>query len=127
LLAKHGAPVDLVDLARLPAIGQGTLESVRPWTFKAPDGSAMVHHPEPRLVIENIIALREAAIHGAGVIQLPWDACKTALERGELCPVLEQYLSIGVSVYCVYPTRSGMPAAVRVLLSFLEERFRTVY
>jgi DNA-binding transcriptional LysR family regulator len=127
LLAKHGAPVDFVDLARLPAIGQGTLESVRPWTFKAPDGSAIVHHPEPRLVIENIIALREAAIHGAGVVQLPWDACKGALERGELRLVLEHYLSIGVGVYCVYPTRSGMPAAVRVLLSFLEERFRTVY
>jgi DNA-binding transcriptional LysR family regulator len=127
LLAKHGEPTDLQSLTTLPALGQGTLESVRPWSFKGPEGSTLVHHPEPRLVIENIIALREAAIRGAGVIQLPRDACEPAIARGELRVLLEQYPSIGTGVYCIYPTRRGVPAAVRLLVEFLEERFRTVY
>lgn len=127
LLEKHSAPTTLADLPRLPALGQGTLESVRPWMFKAPDGGVVLHRPEPRLVIENIVALREAAIHGAGVIQLPWDACQSAIQRGELRVVLEQYQSIDTGVYCLYPSRIGMPAAVRTLVDFLEQRFRSVF
>jgi DNA-binding transcriptional LysR family regulator len=125
LLAKHGAPTELADLAKLPALGQGTLESTRPWSFEGADGSVHTHHPQPRLVVENIVALREAAIQGAGIIQLPWDACRPAVERGELQLLLEQYPSIGTGIYCIYPSRVGMPAAVRVLLNFLVERFRT--
>jgi DNA-binding transcriptional LysR family regulator len=127
LLAKHGEPKDLHDLAKLPALGQGTLESVRPWSFKGPEGSTLTHHPEPRLVVENIIALREAAIRGAGAIQLPFDACEPAIARGDLRILLEPYPSIGTGVFCIYPSRRGMPAAVRLLVEFLEERFRKVY
>lgn len=125
LLAKHGTPEEVADLTKLPALGQGTLESIRPWSFKAPDGSVITHRPEPRLVIDNIIALREAAIQGAGIIQLPWDACRAAIERGELQALLEKYPSVGTGIYCIYPSRVGMPAAVRALVNFLEERFRT--
>jgi DNA-binding transcriptional LysR family regulator len=127
LLAKHGAPAELADLPKLPALGQGTLESIRPWSFKAPDGSVITHHPEPRFVVDNIIALRVAAIQGDGVVQLPWDACRAAVERGELQVLLEQYPSLGTGIFCIYPSRVGMPAAVRVLVNFLEERFRTTY
>jgi DNA-binding transcriptional LysR family regulator len=127
ILAEYGTPADIADLSKLPAIGQGTLESVRPWSFTTPTGDVALHYPEPRLVIENIVALREAAIRGAGVIQLPWDVCRAAVERGELQLLLEQYPSIGTSVYGLYPTRHGVPSAVRVLLSYLEERFRTVF
>lgn len=125
LLAKHGTPAEIADLARLPALGQGTLESIRPWSFKAADGSVVTHHPEARFVVDNIIALREAAIQGAGIVQLPWDACREAVERGELRVLLEQYPSVGTGIYCIYPSRVGMPAAVRVLVNFLEERFRS--
>lgn len=127
LLAKHGSPAEVTDLPKLPALGQGTLESIRPWSFKAADGSVITYHPEPRLVVDNIIALREAAIQGAGIIQLPWDSCRAAVERGELRMLLEQYPSVGTGIYCIYPSRVGMPAAVRVLLNFLEERFRAAY
>jgi DNA-binding transcriptional LysR family regulator len=125
LVAKHGTPAELSDLPKLPALGQGTLESIRPWVFKAPDGSVITHHPEARFVVDNIIALREAAIQGAGIIQLPWDACRDAVARGELRVLLEQYPSVGTGIYCIYPSRVGMPAAVRVLVNFLEERYRT--
>src|SRR5688572_10748248 len=125
LLAKHGTPADMSDLPKLPALGQGTLESIRPWMFKAPDGSTITHHPEARFVVDNIIALREAAIQGAGIIQLPWDACRDAVERGELRVLLVQYPSVGTGIYCIYSSRVGMPAAVRALVNFLEERYRT--
>jgi DNA-binding transcriptional LysR family regulator len=125
LLEKYGTPAEPSDLPKLPALGLGTLESIRTWSFKAPDGSVITHHPEPRFVVDNIIALREAAIQGAGVTQIPWDACREAVERGQLQVLLEQYPSVGTGIYCIYPSRVGMPAAVRVLVNFLEERYRT--
>lgn len=124
LLAKHGTPAEIADLPKLPALGQGTLDSIRPWAFKGLDGSVVTHLPEPRMVVDNIIALREAAIQSAGIIQLPWDACRAAVERGELQVLLEQYPSVGTGIYCIYPSRVGMPAAVRALVTFIEERFR---
>lgn len=127
LLEKYGTPTDLADLAKLPALGQGTLESIRPWSFKGPDGTVVLHHPEARLVVENIIALREAAIRGAGVIQLPWNACEAEIQRGDLRVILDRYSSISPGIYFLYPSRHGVPAAVRALLDFLEERFRAAH
>jgi DNA-binding transcriptional LysR family regulator len=127
LLAQYGTPGEIADLANLPALGQGTLESVRPWAFTGADGELILHRPEPRLVVDNIVALREAAIRGAGAILLPWDSCQEAVERGDLRVILEKYPPVGVRVFGVYPNRRGMPAAVRVLLEFLEERFRAMY
>jgi DNA-binding transcriptional LysR family regulator len=127
VLAEHGTPAELADLSKLPALGQGTLESVRPWSFSTATGEVALHYPEPRFVVENIIALREAAIRGAGVIQLPWDVCRSAVERGELQLLLERYPSVGTGIYGLYPSRHGMPSAVRLLLDFLEARFRSVF
>ena len=124
LIAAHGEPKDMADLSRMPALGQGTLEAVRPWAFKSADGSTVFHPPQPTIVIDNILALREAAIAGAGLIQLPLEACSDALAAGKLSVVLGSLESEATPVYAIYPSRRGVPLGVRVLLEFLEERFR---
>lgn len=127
LLAAHGELRELADLSSVPALAQGTLESVRPWAFKSDDGSTVLHYPQPTIVTDNILALREAAIGGAGLIQLPFDACSSALAAGTLKIVLEHRESEGTPVYAVYPSRRGVPLGVRALLEFLEERFRNLH
>jgi DNA-binding transcriptional LysR family regulator len=127
LLAQYGTPADITDLHKLPALGQGAMERVRPWSFQGKDGSTIVHVPAARFATDSIIALREAAIRGGGVIQLPLDACREALDAGELHSLLETTPSIGTKIFALYPNRRGVPAAVRLLLAFLEERFRTTY
>lgn len=90
LLAAHGGePTDIADLARYPALVQGTIEAMRPWAFESAAGEPLLHHPRPRLVTDNIAALREAAIRGAGVVQLPLEACHEALRAGALVRVME--------------------------------------
>lgn len=123
LLAKLGQPRDVTDLQRFPALAQGSLEAVRPWSFIAPDGSEIIHRPTPVFVTNNILALREAALNGAGLIQLPFDACRDALAAGALQLVLEELPSVNTPVYALYPSRRGMTAGVRTLLAFLERRF----
>jgi DNA-binding transcriptional LysR family regulator len=124
LLAACGEPADVPDLINFPALGQGSLDSVRPWAFEAADGSTVLHHPQPRFVTDNVLALREAAIRGAGIIQLPLNACEEALRSGALQKLLPHRRSVGTPVYAMYPSRRGMPSGVRALLEFLEERIR---
>lgn len=124
LLAAHGEPAEIADLDRFPVLAQGNLDAIRPWGFKQADGTTALHHPQPRLVTDNVLALREAAIRGVGLIQLPLDACHDALREGTLKILLENHESIGTPFYAIYPSRRGMPSAVRALLAFLEERFR---
>jgi DNA-binding transcriptional LysR family regulator len=124
LIATHGAPADIADLERFPVLAQGTLESVRPWAFKGADSEPILFQPEARFVTDNIIALREAAIQGAGIGQLPLDACREALSTGKLVKLIEHRPSVGTPVYAMYPSRRGMSTAVRALLTFIEERYR---
>ena len=124
LIARIGEPSDTADLDRFPALAQGTLENIRPWTFSAADGSQIVYQPKPVFVTNNILALREAAARDAGLIQLPLDACREALATGALRTVLDRWQSVGTPVYAMYPSRRGMTAGVRALLTFLERRFR---
>lgn len=126
LLAQYGEPTGLDDLERFPTLAQGSFESVRPWVFRQEDGSSIMHYPRPKFVTDNILTLREAALRGAGLIQLPLDACIDALREGALTRLLSVVESVGSTVYAIYPSRRGMTSAVRMLIAFLEERFRTV-
>jgi DNA-binding transcriptional LysR family regulator len=119
LIAAYGAPAEVADLDRFPALAQGTPGAIRPWTFRD-----AVHRPQPRLLSDNLMALREAALRGIGLAQLPLEICLEPLRSGALRLVLEKSESIGTPVYAMYPSRQGMPSAVRALLTFLEERFR---
>lgn len=124
LLASLGQPKDIGDLPRYPALAQGTLENARPWAFKGDDGKTILHHPQPVFVTDNILALREAATAGAGLIQLPLESCEEALAAGTLQTVLQHRESAGTPLFAIYPSRRGMPLGVRALLEFLQERLR---
>ncbi len=123
LLASRAHPTDVDQLGEFPTLAQGSLESIRPWFFEGEDGEPLIHHPHPRMAMDNVIALREAAIRGAGLVQLPLIACEAALKSGQLVRVLPNRDSVGAMMYAVYPTRRGVPAAVRVLIGFLEKRY----
>jgi DNA-binding transcriptional LysR family regulator len=125
LLASLGEPRNVADLSRYPALAQGSLDAVRPWTFKGEDGSTVLHDPQASFITDNIVALREAAIAGAGLVQLPLNACRIAIASGTLRSVLKHRESAGAPLYVIYPSRREMPLGVRALLAFLEERFRS--
>lgn len=124
-LAQHGEPKELEDLDRFPSIGQGTLEAVRPWIFRAADGATFIHHPQPCFVSDSILALREATLKGAGVAYLPAEACSEGLRLGHLRELLPMHAPSSSTLYAVYPSRRGLTTAVRRLITFLEERHRT--
>ncbi len=125
LVAHHGAPRTLADLDRFPLVAQGQAETIRPWVFRLPDGRETMHLPQPRFTSNNLLAMREAVLAGAGLAQIPLEACRDALREGALVELLPELAPPVSTVYAVYPSRRGLAFAVRTLIDFLEERFQT--
>jgi DNA-binding transcriptional LysR family regulator len=124
-LAAHGEPGSPADLHRFPSLAQGSVDAVRPWIFRDREGGSIVHEPQPRFVTDNLLALQQAVLRGAGIAQLPVAACKDALHAGTLRELLPHLAPPHSTLYAVYPSRRGMTSALRTLIPYLEERFRT--
>lgn len=125
LIDAHGEPASPSDLHRFPALAQGSVDNVRSWIFSS-EGRTLVHEPQPRFVTDNLLALRQAALRGAGIVQMPLEACSDALRAGSLRELLPNFAPQGSTLYAVYPSRRGITSAVRMLIAYLEERYRAI-
>ncbi|UUS13879.1 LysR substrate-binding domain-containing protein [Stenotrophomonas sp. CD2] len=86
---------------------------------------ASVHH-RPRLVSDDMIALRAAAVAGVGLLMLPRMMITDELESGALLPVLPEWVPKHGIVHAVFPSRRGLLPAVRALIDYLAERFEAL-
>lgn len=125
LIAVHGEPASPADLHRYPSLAQGSIDTVRPWIFRDGDGGSIVHEPQPRFVTDNLLALQQAVLRGTGITQLPFAACKEALHAGALRELLPHFAPPRSTLYALYPTRRGTTSALRTLIPYLEERYRS--
>ena len=121
-LARHGEPQTPEDLQHyncvnfvLPQTGRA-----REWRFQrdrqefrlSVDGSFSINHAE---------VVVEAAITGAGLIQVFNYLVGTAIAKGELKPVLEEYAPPGSPISVVYPQKRHLSAKVRAFVDFMSE------
>jgi DNA-binding transcriptional LysR family regulator len=122
LVARLGAPRVPADLNAYPSVD--TVPPVGPhvWELDGPDGARASLHHAPRMVSDDMIALRTAATHGVGMAQLPGMIVVDQLGSGELVELLPGWSpKLGI-VHAVFPTRRGLLPAVRALIDFLAER-----
>jgi DNA-binding transcriptional LysR family regulator len=66
-------------------------------------------------------ALRQAALRGAGVVQLPCIVVEEDLAAGRLVDILPHWLPRSGLVHAVFPSRRGLIPGVRTLIDFLVE------
>lgn len=74
----------------------------------------------PRLVTDDMFALREAARAGMGIALLPRRICQADIREGQLLQVLPHWTSPRADVLAVFTSRRGMVPAVRALLDHLD-------
>ena len=74
------------------------------------------------MVSNNGEVLRDAALAGLGLVLLPAFIVETALQRGELVTVLDDYLPSPLSLNAVYPQHRQRSEVNRQLLAFLQAR-----
>ncbi|MFC4255108.1 LysR family transcriptional regulator [Altererythrobacter xixiisoli] len=107
------------DLAGLPSLDIGPAQAEHRWLLHHADGQSatIIHHP--RLVTSDMAALREAALAGVGVVQLPTTMVEEDVRTGRLIHALPQWRPRAGLVHAVFPSRRGLLPSVRALIDFL--------
>lgn len=124
LLEQFGRPAAPAALSQLPSLATVSRASQHQWTLEDADGQRETVRHVPRLVTDDMRQLRQAALAGLGVVQLPRMAIRDALAERTLEQVLPDWRSESGIVHAVFASRRGMLPAVRQLVDFLAEGYQ---
>jgi LysR family transcriptional regulator for bpeEF and oprC len=124
-LALHGTPATPTDLAAHNCLGFFALArgGIYEWTFEK-DGERSTYTPGGTLSVSNAEALLDAAIAGAGIVQLIDVVVNRALAAGTLVPILADWGTpdrLPISV--IYPQNRHLSAKVRAFVEFVAGLF----
>ncbi|HEF5870034.1 TPA: LysR family transcriptional regulator [Burkholderia cenocepacia] len=117
------APSGPAELAGAPSLDWGPARH-HVWQLVGPNGEQVQLRHHPRFVTDDMHALRDAAIHGVGIVQLPCMVVEDDLRNGTLIDVLPGWAPKGGVVHAVFPSRRGLLPRVRLLIDFLAEHIR---
>ena len=111
--------VSPADLNALPSLDMAPPHDRHQWQLESNDGHKATVPHRPRLVTDDMAALRQAALAGVGVVQLPTMMVWDDIESGRLLHVLPDWHPRAGIIHAVFPSRRGLLPAVRALLDFL--------
>lgn len=110
------SPADLHDA---PSVTLGPPRRDYQWELQHVDGqTARIPHV-PRLVTDDMAALRDAAMAGVGVVALPTMMVWKQIEAGELVHILPDWQPPAGIIHALFPSRRGLLPSIRRLLDFL--------
>lgn len=89
------------------------------WRLAGPSSQQIDIPIEPRLLSNNMIALKEAACADLGVAVLPGYICREEIDAGKLRQILPGWIAADARMSAVMPYRNGMLPAVRAFADFL--------
>ncbi|GGH06225.1 MAG TPA: LysR family transcriptional regulator [Oceanicaulis sp.] len=124
LIARFGRPETPEDLSRFESLSQTSRTGEHVITLTGPDGQVHRISHDPRLVTDDLEALRQAVIAGGGVAALPRLLVCDDIEAGRLVPLLPDYEPPGGLAHVVFPSRRGLIPAVRLFIDALPGAFR---
>jgi DNA-binding transcriptional LysR family regulator len=107
------------DLHGLPSLDLGPAHRDHQWQLEAADGKTATVPHQPRLVTDDMTALREAALGSVGIVQLPTIMIWQDVDAGRLVHVLPDWRPRAGIIHAVFPSRRGLLPSVRALLDFL--------
>lgn len=121
----HGLPAQPDDLADHVALTYSPLGPNPQWRFDV-DGEAVSVAVHSRMDANDARPLVDAAMRGLGVIYMPQLLMQPQLDSGALQAVLAECTPRDVWLYAAYAQRRHNSAALKALLSFLEENWQPV-
>jgi DNA-binding transcriptional LysR family regulator len=112
-------PRSPVDLRGVPTISMNYGLATDDWRLFRGGESHTAVVAEPRLIAENLLILKDAALGGVGVARLPKIICGEELRDGRLEVVLPDWSMPPHEIHACYPSRKGVPPAVRSFVEFV--------
>jgi DNA-binding transcriptional LysR family regulator len=120
-LDSRGAPREPADLQAHDCIIHSKLANAQRWPFLAPGGRRTEQPIQGRVTVNSILALREMALAGLGIVQVSRSLVIDDLRAGTLHEVLADYPVPSLSVFARYPARKLLPPKTRVFIDALAE------
>ena len=125
-LAAHGTPRTPDDLAGHDCITYAGFMSPDVWTFFRND-TAVAVPVHARLVVGSAEAACDAACAGIGITSAFAYHFQTAIERGALTTLLDQFQPPPLPVNLVYTANRFLPIKVRAFLDFAAPRLKRAF
>jgi DNA-binding transcriptional LysR family regulator len=121
-LAAHGRPRRIADLAAHHCLLYARGGTPKPWAFVNARGE-VTHAPvQSRVHMDDLQALMDAAIAGAGLVGLPVWLVADALRSGALERVLPREATASQPIQLVWPQQRHLPCRMRTAIDLLVER-----
>lgn len=124
LFEENKIPQSPASLSDWPTLALGAAQQNHVWNLFGPDGAHVSLHHTPRFVTGDMITLRDAAIGGIGIVQLPRMMVAEELAQGRLLHLLPAWAPRREIIHAVFPTRRGLLPSVRALIDYLAQRFQ---
>lgn len=123
LLAQFPPVTSFDELAQLPSMDIGHPKEEHQWVLNGPHAEQLEIKHRPHYTTQSMLALRDAAVAGVGVVQLPRMFIHEELAKGQLLVVMPDWEPRLEVLHAVYASRRGQLPAVRHLINFLAEEF----
>jgi DNA-binding transcriptional LysR family regulator len=111
-------PRDLVKHASLFMM-RGGVSPV--WRLQRPSGRAeeVVVPLRPRLIVDDMLSLKQAAVSGLGIVALPGYVCRDEVQSGALRRILPSWIAGDSTLTALMPYRQGLLPSVRAFVDYL--------
>jgi DNA-binding transcriptional LysR family regulator len=119
LMAQFPAPQHPDDLRDWPALIYDNESNPLDWSYRTADGDAGSVRVTARMTANNGDVLRDLAIAGLGIANLPAFLHYEAINRGLLQPLLPSYHWSAFDIFAVYPKTTVVPKRTRRFIDFI--------
>ncbi|GAB5499170.1 MAG: LysR family transcriptional regulator [Pseudohongiellaceae bacterium] len=125
LIEQFGMPTLPESLHQWPSLSRAVPQEHHVWRLTNSNGEQVEVKHRPRYITTDMLALKSAAIHGVGLVQLPVLMLQEELASEKLVSVLPDWTLPREVIHLVFASRRGMLPAVREFIDFLVEFYST--
>lgn len=118
-LVRHGFPAHPQELAQHAGIVYGRGGQATPWKLRGADGQVHEIRPDHCLLMDDLQAITDAAVAGAGLAWLPCWMILHELRNQRLALVMGADQLVATDIHLVWPHSRHLPSKVRVTIDAL--------
>lgn len=124
-LQQHGIPTSPDELQDHRLILDSNFRDPTRWNFNN-DGQMIRVRVNSQFTVNSAILARDMAIRHGGITLLPAFVVQDAVEKNELCIILDAFQSESLGIYALYPQQRHVPKRVRAFVDHLVVSFAKV-
>lgn len=109
------------DLDNHTTIADPHFGQIKKWQLQKENSEPLFIKPKAKLLLNDLQAIKNAALAGAGIAWLPDWLIQNELHGGKLVQVLDTLSSIAFPIHLVWPTLPFMPLKTRLAIDYLAQ------